>query len=98
MQFYFLQNCFFADKNIDKLSEKMNETTVEKKNKIVISALNEHATMQNQFQQNLAAINMLSRQPRVPLIAPGLHTLAPSKFLINKSTKNHFNSYFIESF
>ena len=42
-------------------------------------ALNEHATIQNQFQQNLAAINMLSRQPRVPMISPGLHALTPGE-------------------
>ena len=43
-----------------------------------ISALNaEQTAFQSQFQQNLAAINMLSRTPRVPLITPSLHSLAP---------------------
>ena len=48
-----------------------------------ISALNaEQTAFQSQFQQNLAAINMLSRTPRVPLITPSLHSLAPGNISI----------------
>lgn len=62
-------------------SSFMIEDILSNQAKAAISQLNslnaEQTAFQSQFQQNLAAINMLSRTPRVPLITPSLHSLAP---------------------
>ena len=63
-----------------------------------ISALNaEQTAFQSQFQQNLAAINMLSRTPRVPLITPSLHSLAPGNISIVSGQINQIHPTQIEN-
>ena len=55
---------------------------------IYIVAISEQANQaltsqlaQQSIQQNIATLNMLSRQPRVSLLSPSLHSLNPGKIM-----------------
>ena len=82
-----MQKSSFMIEDILSRQKALSSMIRVKKNIInIIVAISEQANQaltsqlaQQSIQQNIATLNMLSRQPRVSLLSPSLHSLNPGK-------------------